>query len=88
MTVPISARISDDLSQAIDALVAAGEYPSRSRAVAGLLQRALDADRLTAETVRRIIREELARAQLQPSAPAPTTPANPKRAAMLQKVVR
>jgi len=84
MLVPISARIADDLYRAIEAQVDVGCFPSRSQAVAYYLRAGLEADDREA-TLRRVLREELAR--LQPIAQS-TPPTNPKRTRMLDKVRR
>jgi len=85
---PISARITDNLYQAIQDQVDAGTFASRSQAVAYYLQRGFDADANNHEALRQIVREELARVQLQPAGQPAQKTANPKRAAMLNKVVR
>lgn len=82
----VSTRIPDELYQALEEQVAAGCFSSRSRAVAYYLRRGMEEPDDLAGTLRRIIREELARVQLAPA--TEPKPDNPKRAQMLSKVIR
>lgn len=81
MAKTISARVTDEIYEELERQVEAGDFLSMSRAVAHHIRWSLES-----EGIRQVIREELARVQVQ--RPEETVAANPKLERMRSKVVR